>query len=142
TVLPVGVVAGAALDSISAAAKSCAAANATLVSKTRGNGRAIQQLAIDAPVNRLHLVCVDEKGVARLKLRPRYQLNGDQQVIRADGAPTYDAPPTIDDLYRRFRHWWPSSPGGLCVQIERSHPRRVERGAPHGREVGSYADAA
>src|SRR3954465_12964793 len=65
-----------------------------------GNGRAVQQLAIDVPVNRLHLVSVDEKGVARLKLRPRYQLNGDQQVIRADAAPTYDAPPTIDDLYR------------------------------------------
>jgi len=65
-----------------------------------GNGRAVQQLAIDVPVNRLHLVSVDEKGIARLKLRPRYQLNSDQQVVRADAPPTYDAPPTIDDLYR------------------------------------------
>lgn len=65
-----------------------------------GDGRTLQQLTVQVPANRLHLVSVDEKGVARLKLRPRYQLNGGQQVVRNESAPIYDAPPTVDDLFR------------------------------------------
>lgn len=65
-----------------------------------GDGRALQQLTVHVPANRLHLVSVDEKGVARLKLRPRYHLDGGQQVVRNDSAPIYDAPPTVDDLFR------------------------------------------
>jgi hypothetical protein len=65
-----------------------------------GDGRAVQQRTIDVPVNRLHLVSVDLNGLARLKLRPRYQRDGDQRVVRTDDEPTYDVPPTLDDLFR------------------------------------------
>jgi hypothetical protein len=68
-----------------------------------GDGRAVQQLTVHVPANRLHLVSVNEKGAARLKLRPRYHLNGDQQVVRNDSAPTYDAPPSVEDLFREAR---------------------------------------
>lgn len=64
-----------------------------------GDGREVQQLAIDVPANRLHLVSVDANGTARLKLRPRYELDGQQRVLRLDAAPTYDVPPTIEDLF-------------------------------------------
>ena len=65
-----------------------------------GDGRAVQEIAVEVPTNRLHLVSVDANGVARLKLRPRYQLDGEQRVVRIDSAPTYDAPPEVDDLFR------------------------------------------
>src|SRR5207245_487864 len=65
-----------------------------------GDGRAVQELAIQVPANRLHLVSVDANGVARLRLRPRYQLDGEQGVTRIDAPPTYDAPPDIEDLFR------------------------------------------
>jgi hypothetical protein len=67
---------------------------------TGGDGRAVQELTLHVPTNRLHLVSVDAGGVARLKLRPRYELDGEQRVVRIDSAPTYDAPPNIDDLFR------------------------------------------
>jgi hypothetical protein len=41
-----------------------------------GDGRAIQQLTVNVPSHRLHLVTVDANGVAMLKLRPRYELAG------------------------------------------------------------------
>lgn len=65
-----------------------------------GDGHAVQQITLQVPVNRLHLVSVDTQGTARLKLRPRFEVDGDLQVVRIDAAPTYDAPPSIDDLYR------------------------------------------
>src|SRR5262249_9024119 len=65
-----------------------------------GEGRAVQKLSRGAPANRLHLVGVDAQGVARLKLRPRYQLDGDNGIVRIDAAPTYDAPPDIEELFR------------------------------------------
>lgn len=65
-----------------------------------GDGRAVQQIPVQVPANRLHLVSVDKQGVARLKLQPRYEVDGEQRVIRIDSPPTYDAPPTIDDLFR------------------------------------------
>src|SRR4029453_18345002 len=65
-----------------------------------GNGRAVQELTFKLPTNRLHLVRVDAQGRARLKLRPRFELNADQRVVRIDALPTYDAPPTLDDLCR------------------------------------------
>ena len=65
-----------------------------------GDGRAIQQVSIPLPASRLHLVTVDAEGVARLKLRPHYHLDGLQRVVRVDRLPTYDAPPTIDDLLK------------------------------------------
>jgi hypothetical protein len=65
-----------------------------------GNGHARQQITLQVPTNRLHLVSVDKQGVARLKLRPRYEVDGDRGIVRIDAAPVYDAPPTIDELYR------------------------------------------
>ena len=65
-----------------------------------GDGRARQQLSLQVPSSRLHLVNVDPTGVARLKLQPRFELTESERVIRHEGPPTYDAPPTIDDLYR------------------------------------------
>lgn len=65
-----------------------------------GDGRAVQQLSIQVPTNRLHLVSVDDEGVARLKLQPRFDRDGEQRVVRIDAAPTYDSPPSIEDLYR------------------------------------------
>src|SRR4051794_10714250 len=65
-----------------------------------GDGKAVQQLLLQVPANRLHLVSVDAQGVARLKLRPRYQLDDDSSIVRIDAAPLYDAPPDLDDLFR------------------------------------------
>jgi hypothetical protein len=63
-----------------------------------GDGRAMQQVAVHVPATRLHLVTVDADGTARLKIRPRYQLDALQRVVRVDAPPTYDAPPTTEDL--------------------------------------------
>ncbi len=64
-----------------------------------GDGRSLQQIALQVPANRLHLVSVDRQGVARLKLRPRFERDA-TGIVRIDTAPMYDAPPTIEDLYR------------------------------------------
>lgn len=66
-----------------------------------GDGHAVQRITIDVPANRLHLVNVNGHGIARLKLRPRYELDAEQQVICIDMAPIYDHPPTIDELLRQ-----------------------------------------
>src|SRR5438093_5735425 len=65
-----------------------------------GDGRALQELTIQVPATRLHLVSVDTDGSARLKLRPRYQLDGAGAVTRVDTPPTYDSPPDLDELFR------------------------------------------
>src|SRR3954469_13542481 len=65
-----------------------------------GDGKAVQQLSLQVPANRLHLVTVDAHGVARLKLRPQYRLDGDNGIVRVDAAPTYDSPPDIEELFR------------------------------------------
>ena len=65
-----------------------------------GDGKAVQQLSLQVPANRLHLVSVDANGVARLKLRPRYQLDDENGIARIDAAPTYDAPPDVEELFR------------------------------------------
>lgn len=64
-----------------------------------GDGRSVQQIELQVPSNRLHLVSVDRQGVARLKLRPRYEMDA-SGIVRNDTAPMYDAPPTVDELYR------------------------------------------
>jgi len=64
-----------------------------------GNGHAVQELTVHVPSNRLHLVSVDANGVARLKLRPRFE-PADSGVTRIDAPPTYDAPPTLEELFR------------------------------------------
>jgi hypothetical protein len=63
---------------------------------TGGDGRAMQQRLVHVPVNRLHLVSVDADGVARVRLRPRYERDATQQVVRIDAPPTYDTPPDLE----------------------------------------------
>src|SRR5262245_63750824 len=65
-----------------------------------GNGRAVQEVTIQVPANRLHLVTVDANGRAHLKLRPRFELNPEQRVVKIDALPAYDVPPTVDELFR------------------------------------------
>jgi hypothetical protein len=89
-----------------------------------GNGRALQEITIHVPANRLHLVTVDTNGRAHLKLRPRFELNAERRVIKIDALPTYDVPPTVEDLFReagrnhQFEH---------AFHAERSAARRVQR---------------
>ena len=63
------------------------------------DGRAVQQIPLQVPANRLHLVSVDKQGVARLKLRP-LERDSERRVLHIDGSPIYDAPLTDDELYR------------------------------------------
>lgn len=65
-----------------------------------GDGKALQQISIAVPTTRLHLVNVSADGTAILKLQPQYHLMADDRVVRNDSPPTYDAPPTLDDLFR------------------------------------------
>ncbi len=65
-----------------------------------GDGKALQTLALNVPAGRLHLVSVDRQGVARLRLRPRFELDGEQRVIRLDSSPAFDAPPNPEELLR------------------------------------------
>jgi hypothetical protein len=64
-----------------------------------GDGRELQTIDVEVPVNRLHLVVVDPDGKARLKLRPRYDVRPDGRVVQITTSPVYDRPPTIDDLF-------------------------------------------
>src|SRR5919198_1857469 len=95
-----------------------------------GNGRALQEITIHVPANRLHLVAVDTNGRAHLKLRPRFELNAEQRVIKIDALPTYDVPPTVDDLFReagrnhQLEH---------AFHAERSAARRAHRDAEQQR---------
>jgi hypothetical protein len=65
-----------------------------------GDGRALQEITLAVPTNRIHLVNVDAEGKARLKLQPRYLLNADQQVVRNEDPPIFDAMPSVDDLLK------------------------------------------
>lgn len=65
-----------------------------------GDGRAVQTVTIEVPANRLHLVSVDRQGAARLRLRPRFEVDSDERVTRVDSAPSFDAPPSADELLR------------------------------------------
>ena len=65
-----------------------------------GDGKALQTLTLNVPAGRLHLVSVDRQGVARLRLRPRFELDDEQRVVRVDSSPAFDAPPNPEDLLR------------------------------------------
>src|SRR5262249_2543006 len=65
-----------------------------------GDGRAVQDVKVEIPTNRFHLVSVDADGAARLKLRPRYFLNDSQEVVRNDGPPIFDSVPAVEDLLK------------------------------------------
>ena len=45
-----------------------------------GDRHAVQQIALQVPANRLHLVSVDKQGVARLKLRPRFDRHSERGI--------------------------------------------------------------
>jgi hypothetical protein len=66
-----------------------------------GDGHAVQRITIEVPHHRLHLVTVNDKGLARLKLRPQYDLDPNQQVICIDTHPMYDHVPPLDELFRQ-----------------------------------------
>lgn len=102
-----------------------------------GNGRAAQELSIEVPTSRLHLVSVDDQGVARLKLRPRYERDGEQRVVRIDTPPTYDCPPSLEDLYRE---------AARNHELERAHHQqltavRTERRDAHRQVRAQLAQA-
>lgn len=65
-----------------------------------GDGKALQTLTLSVPAGRLHLVSVDRQGVARLRLRPRFEVDGEQRVVRLDSSPAFDAPPSPEELLR------------------------------------------
>src|ERR1700674_667339 len=65
-----------------------------------GDGRAVQEITCTVPANRLHLVAVDGQGIARLKLRPRFERDAQQRIVYRDHLPTFDVPPTLDELFR------------------------------------------
>ncbi len=102
-----------------------------------GDGHAVQQLSVHVPTTRLHLVSVDAEGVARLKLRPRYQLDAGQRVVRVDAPPTYDVPPDMDELFRE---------AARNHQLERTYQteRRAAKGSrqeAHGERRAQVAQA-
>jgi hypothetical protein len=95
-----------------------------------GDGRAVQELKVQVPTNRFHLVDVDAEGQARLRLYPRYYLNTNQEVIRDDAPPTYDTVPTLEDLLKE---------AARNHQLERAYrAERAERQRKR-REVGFEA---
>ena len=65
-----------------------------------GDGRALQTVTLEVPASRLHLVSVDRQGVARLRLRPRFEVDANQRVTRLDSFPAFDTPPSADELLR------------------------------------------
>lgn len=99
---------------------------------TGGDGRALQQLKVQVPTSRLHLVTVDPQGTARLKLRPRFELNSEHQVVRTDTVPTYDAPPTLEDLFREAAR---NHELERVYQAERNAARTKRREAERERRV-------
>jgi hypothetical protein len=97
-----------------------------------GDGKAVQQLSLQVPANRLHLVSVDAHGVARLKLRPQYRLDGDNGIVRVDAAPTYDAPPDVEELYREAAR---NHQLERAYHAERQAAKTKRREADHERRV-------
>jgi len=97
-----------------------------------GDGRALQQITVQVPTNRLHLVSVDLQGVARLKLRPRYDTDVNQRVVRIDDAPTYDVPPTVDELFREAAR---NHERERVYLAERTVTRAKKREADHERRL-------
>jgi len=97
-----------------------------------GDGRALQQITVQVPTNRLHLVSVDLQGVARLKLRPRYDTDANQRFVRIDDAPTYDMPPTVDELFREAAR---NHERERVYLAERTVTRAKKREADHERRL-------
>src|SRR4051812_49324171 len=97
-----------------------------------GDGKAVQQLSLQVPANRLHLVSVDAHGVARLKLRPQYRLDGDNGIVRVDAAPTYDSPQEVEELFREAAR---NHQLERAYHAERQAAKTKRREADHDRRV-------
>src|SRR4029079_5688166 len=97
-----------------------------------GEVKAVQQLSLQVPANRLHLVSVDARGVARLKLRPQYRLDGDNDIVRVDASPRYDAPPDVEDLFREAAR---NHQLERAYHAERQAAKTKRREADHERRV-------
>jgi hypothetical protein len=87
-----------------------------------GDGRAVQQLTVAVPANRLHLVSVNPDGVAMLRLHPQYHLNADLGIVRNDAPPIYDSPPSVEELFKD---------AARNHQLERAY--NIERGQSYDR---------
>lgn len=96
-----------------------------------GDGRGQQKLFVEIPAARLHLVVVDPNGRARLKLQPRFELV-DGEVVRREGATTYDVPPTVDDLFKEAAR---NHELEARFQLERSQSRHRRRDADRERRT-------
>ena len=114
-----------------------------------GNGRAVQDVSVRVPPNRLHLVSVDKLGVARLKLRPRFELDAENRVIRIESAPTYDVPPTsttcsappratTSSSARTWGRGRPLEPGSVTPKQEYRRADRGRRFSPTDATRASY----
>ena len=91
-----------------------------------GDGRALQQVTIAVPTSRLHLVSVTPDGVAMLRLQPQYHMDGHLNVLRNDAPPTYDAPPTVEQLFKD---------AARNHQLERTYNIERARSLDQGRET-------
>lgn len=98
-----------------------------------GDGRAEQRQLLQVPISRLHLVTVDPDGQARLTLRPRFELGPDQRIRRVTTPPTFDAPPTPDDLLRDAarqhelaRVWQTQQTGEQTTRRHTTRERRLQ----------------
>jgi hypothetical protein len=107
-----------------------------------GDGRARQELTVSVPASRLHLVTVDPEGIARLRLCPRYELDG-ERVVRIDELPSYDTPPTLDELFKQAAK---NHQLERAYETERRAAEERRRGADRERRAkiaeGFLADAA
>lgn len=74
-----------------------------------GDGRAMQQLTVQVPTNRLHLVAVDTDGVARLKLRPRFR--ADLRARREQNQQQRTAQLALHEEKKRFIGKWVAAKG-------------------------------
>lgn len=95
-----------------------------------GDGRALQEIKVQVPTNRFHLVSVDPEGHAQLRLFPRYYLNEQQEVIRDSEPPIFDTVPSVDDLLKE---------AARNHQLERAY--RVERADHRRKQRESQFDA-
>jgi hypothetical protein len=96
-----------------------------------GDGRAVQHITVPVPANRLHLVSVDLKDVARLNLRPRYETDA-ERVVRVDKTPTYDVPPTVEESFREAAR---NHERERVYLAERTVTRGKKREADHERRL-------
>jgi hypothetical protein len=89
-----------------------------------GDGRALQEVKVQVPTNRFHLVNVDADGQARLKLRPQYNVNQNQEIVRNDASPVFDHVPSVDDLLKHAARNHQLEGAFRAEQAERQRKRK------------------